>query len=76
MEKASAKYGTLLHWIHTAWQEIPAYLVANAFKPCGISNALDGIEDEAVWEEKEEAGADEADDDFKNAFYKDSEQEY
>ena len=75
MEIASAKYGTLLHWIHKACQEIPAYLVANAFKPCGISNALDGTEDEAVWEE-EEAGTDEADDDLKNAFDTDSEQEH
>ena len=48
-------------WIHKAWQEIPADLVANSFKSCGISNAMDGTEDEAVWEE-EGAGADEADD--------------
>ena len=47
-------------WIHKAWQEIPADLVANSFKSCGISNAMDGTEDEAVWEEG--AGADEADD--------------
>ena len=31
----------VLQWIHKAWQEIPADLVANAFKSCGISNALD-----------------------------------
>ena len=50
-------------WIHKAWQEIPADLVANSFKSCGISNAMDGTEDEAVWEEEGAgAGADEADD--------------
>ena len=59
---------------YKAWQEIPADLVANAFKSCGISNALDGTEDEAVWEE-EGAGADEADDDVENDFDTDSEQE-
>ena len=64
----------VLQWIHKAWQEIPADLVANAFKSCGISNALDGTEDEAVWEE-EGAGSDEADDELENEFDTDSEQE-
>ena len=40
----------------------------------GISNALDGTEDEAVWEE-EGAGADEADDELEKEFDTDSEQE-
>ena len=40
----------------------------------GISNALDGTEDEAVWEE-EGAGADEADEELENEFDTDSEQE-
>ena len=52
----------------------PADLVANSFKSCGISNAMDGTEDEAVWEE-EGAGADEADDELENEFDTDSEQE-
>ena len=43
-------------------------------KVLGISNALDGTEDEAVWEE-EGAGADEADDELENEFDTDSEQE-
>ena len=51
----------VLQWIHKAWQEIPTDLVAKSFKSCGISNAMNGTEDEAVWEE-EGAGADEADD--------------
>ena len=64
----------VLQWIHKAWQEIPADLVTNSFKSCGISNTLDGTEDEAVWEE-EGAGADEADDKLENEFDADSEQE-
>ena len=64
----------VLQWIHKAWQEIPADLVANSFKSCGISNAMDSTEDEAVWEE-EGAGADEADDELENEFDTDSEQE-
>ena len=64
----------VLQWIHKAWQEIPADLVPNSFKSCGISNALDGTEDEAVWEE-EGVGTDEADDELENEFDTDSEQE-
>jgi len=55
-------------------KEIPADLVVNAFKSCGILNALDGTEDEAVWEE-EGARADEADNELKNEFDTESEQE-
>ena len=48
-------------------------LVANAFKSCEILNALNGTEDEAVWEEG--SGADKADDKLENEFDTDSEQE-
>lgn len=64
----------VLQWIQKAWQEIPADLIANSFKCCGISNALDGTEDEAVWDE-EEAGEEEADDELENEFDTDSEEE-
>jgi len=57
----------VLQWIQKAWQEIPADLIVNSFKCCGISNALDGTEDEAVWDE-EEAGEEEADDELENEF--------
>ena len=73
-KKCAPSKELVLQWVHKAWHEIPADLVANAFKSCGISNALDGTEDEAVWEE-EEAGADEADDELENNFDTDSEQE-
>ena len=63
----------VLQWIHRAWQEIPADLVHDSFKSCGISNALDDTKDEAVWEEG--AGADEADDELENKFDTDSKQE-
>ena len=60
----------VLKWIHKAWQEITADLVTNAFNSCGILNALDGTEDETVWEEG--AGADKADDELANEFDTDS----
>ena len=70
--KRRAPSKELLQWIHKAWQEIPTDLVANSFKSCGISNAMDGTEDEAVWEE-EGAEADEAEDKLENEFDTDSE---
>ena len=64
----------VLQWIHRAWQEIPAELIAHSFKSCGNTNNLDGTEDEAVWEEEtgnaEENGDDEV---LDNEFETDSE---
>ena len=65
-----------MKWVKKAWQEIPAELVIRSFKSCGISNALDGTEDDAVYEEKSE-GEDvlDADDKLDNEFDTDSESE-
>ena len=45
-------------WVDEACQEIPATLIVNSIKSCGTSNALDGTQDEAVWEEDEREGSD------------------
>jgi len=66
-----------LQWINKAWQEIPAEMVMKSFKSCGISNALDGTKDDAVYEEETEGGeAVDADEDaLENEFNTDSETE-
>ena len=66
----------VLKWVKKARQEIPAELVIRSFKSYGISNALDGTEDDAVYEEKSE-GEDvlDADDKLDNEFDTDSESE-
>lgn len=46
-----ASPGTLCKWITDAWATIPNELIARSFKKCGISNALDGTEDDYLWEE-------------------------
>ena len=57
-------------------QEILAELVVRSFKSCGISNALDGTEDDAVYEEESESGdVLDADDELDNKFDTDSESE-
>ena len=63
----------LLLWVNKAWQEIPAELVIRSFKSCGISNALDGTEDDAVYEESGDVL--DADDELDNEFDTDSESE-
>ncbi|CAH2275912.1 Pogo transposable element with KRAB domain, partial [Pelobates cultripes] len=38
-------------WVRDAWEEIPEGMVQRAFKKCGISNAMDGREDSALYED-------------------------
>ena len=49
----------VLRWIDRAWREIPVDLITRSFKSCGINNALDGTEDDAVWDDEEEEDAEE-----------------
>ncbi|KAH7948926.1 hypothetical protein HPB49_003564 [Dermacentor silvarum] len=42
---------TLCEWIVDAWASIPQDLVRRALKKCGFSNALDGTEDEYLWDD-------------------------
>ena len=66
----------VLEWINKAWQEIPADLVAKSFKSCGILNALDGTEDDAVYEEETEGREiEDVEDELENEFDIDSESE-
>ena len=46
-----------LRWIDRAWREIPVDLMTRSFKSGGINNALDGTEDDLVWDDNEEAAA-------------------
>lgn len=36
-------------WAKDAWSTIPSAMVSKAFKKCGISNSMDGTEDEMLW---------------------------
>lgn len=66
----------VLQWVNKAWQQIPAQLVVRSFKSCSISNALDGTEDDAVYEEESESGdVLDVDDELDNDIDTDSESE-
>lgn len=41
---------TVCGWVLSAWRSLPDSTVENAFKKCCISNSLDGMEDDALWE--------------------------
>jgi len=37
--------------VSAAWKAIPESIIVQSFKKCCISNALDGSEDDIVWED-------------------------
>ena len=45
----SGGLSTVAQWVLDSWQSIDADMVARSFKKTGISNALDGTEDDALW---------------------------
>ena len=41
---------TVCEWVKDTWQNIPSEMVVRSFKKCGISNAMDGTEDDMlIW---------------------------
>ena len=64
----------VLTCIDRAWNGIPQDLIEKSFKSCGIANALDGSEDDVVWEEENEETED-AEEIIDNEFETDSEGE-
>ena len=61
----------VLRWSDQAWREIPVDLITRSFKSYGINNALDGTEDDAVWDDEEEE-AEDAEEPIDNEFETDS----
>ena len=43
---------TWCNWVLKAWEEIDSGIIVKAFKKCCISNALDGSEDDIIFEEE------------------------
>ena len=41
-------------WVSAAWKAIPESIIVRSFKKCYISNALDGSEDDILWEDNGE----------------------
>ena len=64
-----------LKWVKQSWAEIPAEMVRKSFKTCGISNALDGSEDDKVYADDMPELADD-DMAMEDKFETDSEEDY
>lgn len=43
-----ATLNDLAKWVHNAWKALPRAMVVHSFKKCGLSNALDGSEDDCL----------------------------
>ena len=43
----------ICRWISDAWHDIPPEMVAKSFHKSCITKALDGTEDDEIWEENE-----------------------
>lgn len=62
-------------WISQAWNDIPAEMITSSFLKCGITNNLDGSEDDLVYNSA--ADTDELDDSFvRELFASDSESDF
>lgn len=71
-KKKAPSRNLVLCWVHEAWREIPVEMVAKSFKTCGISNSLDGTEDDELYSEEAHEIEDEEED---NEFETESEGE-
>ena len=40
-----------MRWVSAAWKVIQESIIVRSFKKCCISNALDGYEDDTLWED-------------------------
>jgi len=44
-------------WLKIAWDTIPTEMIKKSFQMCCISNALDGAEDDIIFDSDNELGA-------------------
>ena len=47
----AASTATVTNWVKASWTSLDESMVVKSFKKCGISNAMDGSEDDALWED-------------------------
>ena len=71
-KKKALSKNLVLRWVKQSWEEIPEEMVRRSFKTCGISNALNGTEDDAIYDDKM---PEVADDDMEDEFETDSEED-
>ena len=65
----------MCQWIGEAWRNIPREMVANSFLKCGITNSLDGSEDDFIFDTSSDDESIVADDSLVTEIFNDSESE-
>ena len=45
----------ICRWISDAWNDPPTEMIVKLFRKCCITNAMDGTEDEEIWEEESDS---------------------
>ena len=66
-KKKALSQNQVLRWVKQAWCDIPKEMVRRSFRTCGISNALDSTEDDAIFDKnipEENSEDQEMDDEF------------
>ena len=63
-------------WISEAWHEIPREMIVASFVKCGITNNLDGSDDDLVYEPSKDSAAELDDSAISELFESDSELEF
>ena len=51
-------------WVKNSWQRVKSKTIVKSFKKCGIINALDGSEDDILYEESDASSENDHEDDF------------
>ena len=51
-------------WVKNSWQRVKSETIVKSLKKCGISNALDGSEDDSLYEGSEASSENNHEDDF------------
>ena len=49
-----ASLATVCEWVVKSWAEVKTECIVKSFKKCSISNAMDGTEDDLLWQEDDE----------------------
>ena len=66
----------ILSWIAGAWQDISKEMIESSFLKCGITNSLDGSEDDLVYEANDDCNRELNDSFARELFQSDSESEF
>ena len=60
----AAPLSTVCSWVDESWKGLSQDMVSRSFKKCSISNAIDGTEDEILWDDEEDDEEEEMEEEY------------